>query len=69
MKDLIEALQILLKYANDIGFPIQCEHETLYIRAGINNLERIDEKDVKRLDELGFSWCKEAKGYMSTRFG
>ena len=31
MKDLIEALQILLKYANDDRDPTHCEHDQLYV--------------------------------------
>ena len=35
MKDLIEALQILLKYANDDRNPTHCEHDQLYVGCGI----------------------------------
>jgi len=58
MRDLIEALVILLKYANDDRNPTHCEHDKLYIFAGIDDKEKISKEDLKRLDELGFFWSE-----------
>jgi len=51
MKDLIKALQILLKYGNP-QFPFACEHEILYI-LGID-ADKITEEDKTNLRSLGF---------------
>lgn len=67
MKDLIKALQILLKYANNDYAPTHCEHGKLYIGCGIE-LEKVTEEDIKELDELGFFWDEESDGFMSFRF-
>lgn len=50
MKELIEALQILLKYG-DVKYPFQCEHDTLHI-VGYDP-EKISKEDRIRLGELG----------------
>ena len=68
MKDLIEALQILLKYANDDRNPTHCEHDQLYIGCGIE-LEKVTKEDIDKLDELGFFWSEESEGFISFRFG
>jgi hypothetical protein len=68
MKDLIQALQILLKYANDDRNPTHCEHDQLYIGCGIE-LEKVTKEDIDKLDELGFFWDEESEGFISFRFG
>ena len=68
MKDLIEALQILLKYANDDRNPTHCEHDQLYVGCGIA-YESLTKKDIDKLDELGFFWDEESEGFISFRFG
>lgn len=68
MKDLIEALTILLKYANNDKYPIHCEHDELYIGCGIT-LDKVSDEDVKRLDELGIYWNKSVECFISHRFG
>lgn len=68
MKDLIKALQILLKYANDDRNPTHCEHDQLYIGCGIE-LTEVTEVDIKELEELGFFWDEESDGFISFRFG
>jgi len=68
MKDLIEALQILLKYANDDRNPTHCEHDQLYVGCGIE-LKKVTKEDINRLDELGFFWSDEDEGFISFRFG
>tara|TARA_R110000851_G_scaffold240485_2_gene393199 strand:+ start:190 stop:426 length:237 start_codon:yes stop_codon:yes gene_type:complete len=52
MKELIEALQILLKYGNP-NYPTHCEHDELSIH-GIK-AEDISKDDVALLDKLGFT--------------
>ncbi len=68
MKDLIEALQIFLKYGNP-KYPTWCAHDEL-------NITEIDpaivsEEDKKRLDELGFFVSDEdgESAFKSFRFG
>jgi len=62
MKNLIKALQILLKYGNP-KYPTHCTHDELII-VGIEP-EKISKEDVKKLDDLGFivqiegSYCEE----------
>jgi len=68
MKDLIKALQILLKYANDDRNPTHCEHDQLYICSGIE-LEMVSEADIKELDELGIFWSESDGMFISFRFG
>ncbi len=68
MKDLIEALQILLKYANDNRKPIHCEHDQLYIGCGIE-LNMVSNDDINKLDDLGIFWSDADEGFISFRFG
>ena len=54
MKDLIKALEILLKYRpNDVEYPFWCEHDILHI-AGINP-SIVSEEDKRQLEELGIA--------------
>lgn len=64
MKDLIEALTILLKYGNPRN-PTHCEHDVLTI-CGID-VEKVSAEDVAWLDKLGFFIGEEA--FQSFRFG
>lgn len=69
MKDLIEALQIFLKYG-DSRYPTHCEHDELQI-ADINPND-VSKEDKARLDELGFFVSDEEsedKYFMSFKFG
>ena len=68
MKDLIEALTILLKYANDDKKPIHCEHDELYIGCDIT-LDMVSKEDLEKLDELGIFWSESDDSFMSFRFG
>jgi hypothetical protein len=68
MKDLIEALTILLKYANEDKYPTNCSHGEFFVGAGID-IEDMSNEDVLRLDELGFFWNEEYEGFSSYRFG
>jgi len=68
MSDLIEALQILLKYG-DPQWPTHCEHDKLTI-CGIDPIDVSDE-DVAKLDELGFHTDDEwgEVQFVSYKFG
>ena len=68
MKDLIEALQILLKYGNP-SYPTHCEHDILII-CGIDP-SIVSVEDVKRLEELGFNIGGECEDdqFSSYRYG
>lgn len=68
MKDLVEALTILLKYGDPVN-PLHCEHDELLV-CGIDP-EKVSEADKKRLDELGFFVTEQygEKQFMSFRFG
>ena len=66
MKDLIEALQIFLKYENK-EYPTHCSHDSLYVDI---DPSMVSESDIKRLDELGFLILdEESDGFVSYRFG
>jgi len=52
MEQLIEALQIFMKYGNP-KFPTHCEHDILYISADIDP-EKVSDEDKARLKELEF---------------
>jgi hypothetical protein len=68
MSDLIEALQILLKYGNPKR-PTHCEHDVLTI-GGIDPSD-VSEEDKEKLDELGFFISNEDgdEFFRSFRFG
>lgn len=66
MKDLIEALQIFLKY-KDERWPTHCEHDVMMV-GGIEE-DEISSEDVAKLDELSFSWNTEYDCWASYRFG
>lgn len=68
MSDLIEALQILLKYGNP-DYPTNCDVDVLMI----NEIcpEDVSDEDKKKLEELGF-FVSNAYGeeiFMSYKFG
>ncbi len=56
MKELIEALQIFLKYTDQDPYcPTHCVHDILYIYPGDVRAADMDPADVARLDEIGFA--------------
>ena len=61
MKNLIEALQILLKYEN-IDWSTYCEHDELGI-LGIRRGNKSDvfQEDIEKLNKLGFSGILQAR--------
>jgi len=66
MSDLIEALNIFLKYGDD-RCPTHCEHDEMTI-CGVDPCD-VSEDDRKRLDELGFFVCEDEDCFKSYRFG
>jgi hypothetical protein len=64
MKDLIEALLILMKHG-DVASPTHCEHDELHIYP--NSMD-FTEDEINRLDELGFS-PNDMEGFMSFKYG
>ena len=68
MKDLIEALQILLKYGNP-SYPTHCEHDVLTI-SEIKPSD-VSDTDKARLAQLGFRVSNEygEERFQSYRFG
>lgn len=65
MKNLIEALQIFLKYG-DPRNPTHCEHDVLRVMI---DPELVSAEDVARLDELSFSPDEDGPGFYSYRYG
>lgn len=63
MKELIEALQIFLKYDNPT-YPTHCEHDVLWV---LIDPDLVSDEDKKRLGELGF--FVEDDCFQSFRFG
>jgi hypothetical protein len=68
MKDLIAALQILLKYGNP-SYPTHCEHDIMYI-VGIEP-SAVSDEDKATLETLGFRHGNESgeDGFYSFRYG
>lgn len=52
MKDLIEALQIMMKYCGDDLYPTHCEDDTLCFPN--IDYDAVSDEDKKRLEKLGF---------------
>ncbi len=69
MKDLIEALQILAKYADDYSAmrPTWCEHDQLHVAGPSPPEMPVD--DATRLGQLSFRWVRLSNSWMSFRFG
>lgn len=66
MKELIEALQIFLKYGNP-DYPTHCEHDELTI-FGINP-DDVSDDDKAKLKELGFFVSEVDNCFQSFRYG
>lgn len=66
MSDLIEALQILLKYG-DPHSPTHCEHDTLWVCIDPG---KVSDKDKARLLTLGFFVSEDGDDcFKSFRYG
>ena len=69
MKELIEALTIILKYKN-LQWPTHCEHDVLYVVEVTE--DEVSEEDKKRLNELGFHYSNDSEcgpSWLSFRYG
>lgn len=66
MDNLIQALQIFMKYKNK-EYPTHCEHDVMMV-VGISKKE-VTEEDKLKLDELGFRWSSEYECWVSYKFG
>ena len=66
MENLIEALQIFLKYKNETD-PTACEHDVLIV-VGITE-EEVSQEDRDKLHILGFNWSSEYDCWSSFRYG
>ena len=66
MEQLIEALQIFLKYVN-LYNPTNCGHDALYIM-GVNK-DDVSPEDRERLEQLDFLWDEDEEVYYSFRYG
>lgn len=66
MDDLIKALTIFRKYANE-RWPTHCEHDTLYI-IGVNPGD-VSNEDKMELDRLGFIVDEVDECFLSFKFG
>ena len=66
MEQLIEALQIFLKYKNE-QFPTHCEHDVMYV-VGIEE-DAVSLEDTAKLKELGFFWSEDDNSFKSFRYG
>lgn len=65
MNDLIEALQIFAKYANN-EFPTSCEHDVLYV---LVDPSLVSVEDTSKLESLGFSADTAEECFHSFRYG
>ena len=66
MKELIEALQIFLKY-KDVKSPFHCEHDKLHVCG--YSAEDMSVEDYATLERLGFHWDSEDGIFYSYRWG
>jgi len=62
MTDLLEAIQIFLKYGNP-SHPFHCEHDILTVDI---DPDLVSEQDMNRLDDLGFFVSTEHDGMFSS---
>lgn len=68
MKNLIEALTILLKYG-DTPYPTNCSHDMLSLYPAVQ-LELISPEDIARLGELSFHIDTDTNdGFYSFHYG
>jgi nicotinamidase-related amidase len=65
MKDLIEALQIFLKY-QDSQWPTHCSHDKLTVCV---DPEVVSDEDKTKLESLGFVADNSEDCFVSYRFG
>ena len=66
MSGLIRALQIFLKYKDELR-PTHCEHDVLFV-VGITK-EEVSVEDAAALDDAGFFWNDDDECWMSYQYG
>ena len=66
MGDLIEALQIFMKYRNE-KWPTHCEHDVMCV-VGIAE-DELSAEDKQIVTDAGFLWSEEHDCWISFRFG
>lgn len=67
MKDLLEAITIMMKYSND-EYPTNCDHDIL--RFNSIDSTKVSKEDLKRLEELGFEDDRDdIGGFYSFKYG
>ena len=66
MEDLIEALNIFIKYSI-VKWPTTCSHDVFAIMEVTE--EQVSKEDKARLDELGFLFSEDEECWISFRFG
>lgn len=66
MKNLIEALNIFLKYG-DVEFPTHCKRDVLYV-CGYHK-DKMTPEDVARLYDLSFVWDEGYEVFRSFTYG
>jgi hypothetical protein len=68
MKNLIEALTIMMKYCGNERRPTCCEHDVLYFPKV--NYDEVSAEDKARLETLGFIYNSDGgEGFMSYHYG
>ena len=68
MKNLIEALTIMMKYCGNEHYPTHCEHDVLYFPK--LDYDAVSDVDKARLKELGFVHNTDSGcGFMSYQYG
>ena len=65
MDELIEALQIFLKYDNN-KYPTACDHDILYVFV---NPSAVSSDDIETLANLGFLPSEGGTCFISFRYG
>lgn len=60
LSELIEALQIFLKYG-DPAYPTHCEHDVMHVCI---EASKVSQEDEEKLNELGFH--ADTDGYFSS---
>lgn len=65
MNDLIKALQIFLKYSDNI-YPTTCEHDMLFVNCV--KPDDVSHEDLAELSKLGFEPFEDF-AFVSFRFG
>lgn len=66
MKDLIEALQIFMKYCGNVSYPTTCEHGLFFVNCV--SPDEVSDEDKNKLNKLGF-YPYEDFAFVSYHFG